>query len=494
MNVLSLIISTFSSKEKVEFLNFLKKRNKRNDIKNIELFRLLERMPNSTNYDKQLYGRESKGAYHALSKRLHDSLIDFIAIKSFKEEGSKEASVIKLHMVAEGFLKQRAYKIGFKTLRKAELMAKKFDLFSLLNEVLYTKIQYAHFGSEIVLEDVLNEFQENKSLAEQEETLNLFYASFQNNLLKNYDSLQRVLENSLIKFKLKVDNNITYRSLFKILDITNEVANLSRDFKSVFSFIVNNYKILRSKETDDKQLYYEIQIIYYVANAYFRNRDFDKSQYYLSIMEERMLNQQNKYLNRFTPQFTLLRSLNLNYSDKPEIAINLVENFDFEKYNNEDLYTLDLKLCLVMFYVQQVRLNNALATFRELNHSDKWYSSKSSLLWVIKKNLLEIVLYIELDYIDLVESRTKSFQKKHMSYLKEKKAFDVINFFKLVKELNKYPERKSNSNFMAKFKDLHNSIDIGDGDIFTISFYAWLKAKLDNADLYKTTLSCMSPV
>ena len=86
MSIIYSIIATLSKEEKTAFVRKLKERNKRSDTTNIALFKLLDTSNPPSDLDMLLYGKPSKGAYHALCKRLHDALIDFIATKSFDKE------------------------------------------------------------------------------------------------------------------------------------------------------------------------------------------------------------------------------------------------------------------------------------------------------------------------------------------------------------------------------------------------------------------------
>ncbi len=72
------IFTQFSTNEKKEFVKYLNDQNKRKDTKNIDLFKLLinHEIPENIIHE-QLYENKSKGAYHALRKRLTESLINF---------------------------------------------------------------------------------------------------------------------------------------------------------------------------------------------------------------------------------------------------------------------------------------------------------------------------------------------------------------------------------------------------------------------------------
>ncbi|MBW1297075.1 hypothetical protein [Aquimarina litoralis] len=489
MNTLSSIIATLSKEDKHSFVNHLKNKNKRNDTKNIQLFKLLDKEADQKDLDVQLYGKSAKGAFHALCKRLHDNLIDFIASKSFESETSEEMEIFKLVLASRIFFEQKQYKIALKTIKKAELKARTFDLFSFLHEIYYTKIQYAHLDPTISLENLIQDFRKNQTLLRQEENLNLFYADIQNKLLTNTINISQEIHKSLDKFDISITSDITFRSLYKLLEIINQAANLTRNFHSVLSFVEKTYQQIQSKEQlTDKHLFYHIQIVYYVANSYFRNKNFSSSEEYLQQMEQQMLKQKKKYFKRFLPQLLLLKTLNYNYTGKATKAIEILENFNFQLFKDQTAYILDLRLTQIVFYFQQSKFKESLRLLNKLHHSDIWYTEKAGIIWVIKKNLTEILLHIELDHMDLVESRTKSFRKKHRSYLVKNNETRALEFLSLATNFYFNPKNMDTKELLFKIEHTLIKNSPEQEDIFAMSFYAWLKARVLKLDLYETTL------
>ena len=62
----------------------------------------------------QLYRKDNKVAFHALRKRLFQSLIDFTANSSLKEENSIDIQLIKFILSARTFLQKEQYEVGYK--------------------------------------------------------------------------------------------------------------------------------------------------------------------------------------------------------------------------------------------------------------------------------------------------------------------------------------------------------------------------------------------
>lgn len=486
MSNLHAIITTLSTEEKKEFVRTLKERNKRNDTKNVELFHLLDNENLPSNIEVALYGKPSKGAYHALSKRLHDLLIDFIATKGFDKESSEEMNALKLLLASRLFFQQKQTYLAFKTLAKAELIASKHSLFNILNEVYQTLLLHAHLHPILDLQDIIDKYQSNKLNIAQEENLNLFYATIQAELNHRNPGISNIINRNLIKFNISITKNLSYQSLFKILQITNQVAYVTRDYQVFLPFIEDTcQKIEASERTKDKYLHEHLQVLYYLANTYFRIKNFELSATYLDAMHSNMSLENKKYSSILYPQYVLLQNLLLVYTAKNDEAVVNIKSFNFEKYKSKSEYAIDLKLALVVGLFFQNKHKEAFKTLQEFNHSDQWYINKIGYIWVIQKNLIEIMLLIELDYMDLVESRLNSFKRKYFSHLQEHNEHVVLDFIKLIRIFYYKTEDINSETFRTRVRNLLGTKS-KDTDVFTISFYAWIKAKTDKADVYKT--------
>ncbi len=121
---LNTIVSTLSSEEHQQFIKYLEKKNKRNDTKNIQLFKILAKEElSSKELCKAIYKNDNKVAYHALRKRLYQSLIDFIANTNLEEESSIDMQIIKYILTSRTFLMNKQSKIAYDVLDKAEVLA-----------------------------------------------------------------------------------------------------------------------------------------------------------------------------------------------------------------------------------------------------------------------------------------------------------------------------------------------------------------------------------
>ena len=486
---LSQLIETLSDQEKRKFIRFLGKRNKREDVKNIELFKQLE----EGKEDVKLKTTIGSGAYHALRKRLLDTLLDFIAVHSFETETSEEYEILKLLLTSRILLEQKHYTLGLNILSKAERQAKDLDLFNILNEIYYTKIQFAHQNSKIDLSSILLDYQSNKANLEQEENLNIFYAIIQREFSDTTTDLLSIIDKAFSLSNIHIESNISIRSSYKLIETLNKIGHHSRKYYQLLPLFEKLFiKIKTKNKYDSKNLFYFIQILYYMTNAYFRVRKFSEAHSYLHLMHEKMIEQQNKFYKRFTPQFTLLQALLYNYTGEASSAIALLEQFDYNTYKNQFTQLLDLRLTLALLHFQQNNLKNTSGILNEFTHTDTWYVEKTGITWTLKKNILEILLFFEKNEIDLFDSRFKSFKKRYLSYLKANKEKRVLQFVQILNDISKNRDILNDHHYLEKIESSLTNLPSVEEDIFEMSIYAWLKSKINNTDLYSTTLVLMN--
>ncbi|MFD1614898.1 hypothetical protein [Gelatiniphilus marinus] len=499
MNDLNTIISTFSNEDQQRFINYLEKKNKRSDTKNIQLFKhLLNNNLNSNDLCFKLYGNHKKGAYHALRKRLYQSIIDFIANASLQDEKAVDMQIIKYILASRTCLQYKQYKVAYKILDKAEILATEHYLFSLLNEIYHTKIQYAYGNPSVDINKIISKFKSNQKNHQLEDQLNIVYAKIRQTLNNtthkgNIVDFQTLLNHTLKEHNISVNDSMSFKSLYQLVAITSFSAFATNDYLKIEPFLINTYKSLIKHKDIEKQLFYHIQILYFLANTLFRNKKFNTSLHYLNLMHEQMKEKRNKHYNTFKLKYHLLLSLNFNYTNKQNEAINLLKPYSTIKHNDIETI-LDIRLSLTMFYFQKNDLKKAYTLFSKFYHTDSWYTDKAGKEWVIKKHLIEILLHIELKNIDLVESRLLSFKRSHSNYLKEINQQRALTYLTLVEDCYKNPEKTTSEAFKNKVENAFEWIDKTREDIFVMSFYAWLKSKMENQSLYTTTLTLIDNI
>ena len=494
MTDLNTIVSTFSSEDEQRFINYLEKKNKRSDTKNIELFKLLiQNDLSSKAICTTLYKADNKVAYHALRKRLYRSLIDFIANLNLEEENSVDMQIIKYILASRTFLIHKKPEIAYKILDKAEVLAQEHQLFPILNEIYHTKIQYAYLNPSVDINVLISNFRSNQKHHFVEEELNIVYAKIRQTLSdmiykgKVLD-FETVLNNTLKEHNIEMSESLSFKSLYQLITIVSLSALVTNDYFKIEPFLIDTYDKIKNHKTKDKQLVYHIQVVYMIANTLFRNKKFQKSLEFLQTMHGLMLQKRKKYQSSFKLKYALLTALNYNYSNEQDKAISILESVKQTKHDDIESL-LDINLGLVMCYIQKSEFKQAKTIFSKFYHTDKYYIEKAGKEWVIKKNLAEIILHLELENIDLVESRLSSFKRSYFNYLKQINKKRVIIFINLIELYFKNPATVTSESFKNKVENAFDWVNEKQEDIFVMSFYAWLKSKMENKTLYDTTLA-----
>ncbi len=482
MNIINSIINDFSEDEKREFISYLKKKNRRGDVKNLTLFKTIS-LGKTIETAEKIYGKSSKNAFHALCNRLQNNLIDFVASKSFSGETSEEMEIMKLLLASRIFFEHKNNKVAFKTLLKAEKKALELDLYSILNEIYTTKIQYAHLNSNLVLSEIFEDSEKNALNFQREFQLNMAYASIKNKIkFEKGNPASEIITQVFSDFNIEIAETLTYKSLFQLMNLTSTAAKLQSDYNNISTLMENIYGIIKNKKIilAEKHLFYHIEILHLMAVASFRNKQFKKSEDFIAQMQGEMLKRNRIYFKLFQEKLTLIKAMNLNYTGRANEAIGLLEKF---KGNSAEM---SLSLCTFLF--QQHRFNEAYQIFKEFSHSDIWYEKKNGWIWVLKKSIIEILILIELDKLDLVFSRLNSFKRKFNKRLKEIGEERVLTFMGFVNNYYENPKMITSEKFKNKVETSFVWIGAEREDIFVMSFYAWLKSKMEKKNLYETTL------
>ena len=492
MNAIREIINLMDNYDKKAFESFLREKNKRNDVQNIKLFKFLE-TDDIVSINK-IYGTNN-AAYHALSKRLYDNLVSFMANRTFVNNTGEAHDVLRLLVVSRLFLEHKLTKTAFKCLTKAETKAINLEHFSLLNEIYHTQIQYAHLNPQLPLDVVIEKFNANKEKLNREEQLNLGYALLRRELAdivhkgKVIDFREFII-GTMGKLGVSLTEILTFKSLYQILFIANEYASLNSNFTLVEPFVQKSYTFINGKEEmAGKQLYYHIYILYFMANIHFRNRRFAESEAMLQLMHTQMQQQNKRYHPLFYLRYFLLLSLNKNYNGEPENALAIAENALKDASKKADpLDVNDLRLAIIVFCLQQE--DRAVSKYmRQYVQSDSWYEKKLGMVYAIRKSLVEILMHIQFENTEVALSRLQSFKRRYKKYLAQVNETRVMYYVLLVEKYVLRPEIVLSQAFKQSIEAMVQPN--AQQDIFVLSFLGWLLAKAYRKPVYEVTLGLM---
>ena len=493
MDALSELISLLNSAEKKHFRQFLQQKNKRSDVKNLQLLDLIE--TDDIDGSNMLYDPEKNNdAYYALRKRLQDNLLLFLSQKTFEDNHSDTYDALRLLVVGRFLLENDVVKIAFKCLDKAERLAEHLEQFNLLNELLLLKLQYAHLPGAEDLEALTLRFLRNQSDMQREAKLNLAYAFLRQELQEIHlrgkiVNLTTLIITTIRKYKISVQDLMTYKSIYQILFIANEYAAIQQNYGLIERYIDRTNRFIQDHAyKKHSYLFYHISILYFLANFHLRRKNFAESASYLKKMMA-LMTTDSRYYTLFYLRYQLLYALNLFFTDLADDAIALLQkSLSSTKHTSKPEDIEDLRICLVMF-LALCNDRGSLKQLTLLTRTDAWYEKKMGMLWTIRKNLMEILVQAQFSNIELAMSRLNSFRRRYKKYLLKTSEDRVLLFLGLVEKHLLKPDVVFETTYRNKVLNLLGKAE--NNDIFTLSFIAWLIARWEKKTAYKIVLTLM---
>ncbi|SEO12710.1 hypothetical protein SAMN05192574_105403 [Mucilaginibacter gossypiicola] len=491
MDSLSELTNLLNSNDKKLFRQFLQRKNKRLDVKNLQLLDLIE-TDDIDGINKLYKPEKNNDAYHALRKRLQDNLLLFLSQKTFESSHSDTYDALRLVVVGRFLLENDVPKIAFKCLEKAERLAGHLEQFNLLNELLLLKLQYAHLPGAEDFEDLTTRFMQNQLQMQREAKLNIAYAFLRQELQEIHlkgkvVNLTSLMITTIRKYKISAQDLMTYKSIYQILFIANEYAAIQQNYGLIERYINRTNQFIQNQPYKTQSyLFYHISILYYLANFHLRQKNFAGSTSYLREMMD-LMETDSRYYALFYLRHQLLSALNLFFTDYAHDAISLLQNcLSNTKHTSKPEDIEDLRICLTMF-LALCNDRGSLKQLTLLTRTDAWYEKKMGMLWTIRKNLMEILVHAQFSNIELAMSRLNSFRRRYKKYLLKTSEERVLLFLKLVEKYMLKPDVAFETTYKKAVLDLLNRAE--NNDIFTLSFIAWLIAHWEKKTAYRVVLT-----
>ncbi|PJJ83612.1 hypothetical protein [Mucilaginibacter auburnensis] len=494
MDSLAELISLLDKPDLIAFKQFLVKKNKRADTKNIRLLNLIE--TDDIKGIKKLYKtQKSDDAYHALRKRLQDNLLLFLSQRTFESSHFETYDALRLVVVGRFLLENDVVKVAFKCLNKAENIAKHQEQFNLVNEILLLKIQYAHLSGAEDFESLTRRFTDNQLAMQREAKLNMAYAFLRQQLQEIHlkgkvVNLTDLITATIRKYQIAVEELMTYRSVYQIMLIANEYAAIQQNYRLIENYVERAALFIKDqKHNKQPYLFYHTGILYFLANYHLRCRQFSASAAYLNEMAT-LMGADSRYHNSFYLRHQLLTALNLFYTGKADDAVSILRKSlsgTKKTYKAEEVE--DIQVCLTMF-LALCNNKDCLKLLSSLTRTDAWYEKQMGMLWTIRKNLMEILIQAQFGNIEPAMSRLNSFRRRYKKYLLKTSEDRVLLFLKQVEQYLIKPHIIQEPAFQqAVLKQLKIPAN---GDIFSLSFISWLIARWDKRSSYEVMLSLIN--
>jgi len=495
MDKLQELINTLSEEDKREFRVFINRQKSKKQRKDLDLFELISNQTPPELIQEKLYDTPNKVAYHTLRKRLLKHLTDFIVLKQIDGDTTAISSITSLTSLATYLFNKQSNDFAWRTLIKAEKIAKENEHYELLNNIYQLQIENSDNEYAIDINETYKKWKTNKTLVNENEKATIGYNFIKKELntikIKSEEKdLEKLITQLLKKYDLSDAVLKRPQILYKVLDLTRRVMLSNKDFYSFEPYIIKTYNELLNKHGFSKHNhFYQINILYMIAHILYRNRKFDASNNYLEKMDDAMKAYNNAYYQHFFPKLIQLKAANNSYLNKNKEAIDLLNSINEKALKKIPVIEqLNIRLNLCVYYFNQNLFKDANKIIQTFNHSDTWLEKKVGKEWVLKKNLIEMIIQFELGNIDIVLNRIRSCERSFGELFQQNMYQRVAEFIEFLKTLINDPSVIKSENFKRIMSEKLINIPQEKEDLQAMAFYCWMKSKMINENYYDVLL------
>ncbi len=495
MDKLQELINTLSEDDKKEFRIFINRQKSKKNRKDLDLFELIADDVDAKVIQAKLYKTPNKVAYHTLRKRLLKHLTDFIVLKQIDDDTTSTSSITGLIALATYLFKNKSEEFAWRTLSKAEQTAIDNEHYELLNDIYQLQINKSDSDFAPDINKIYKKWESNKVLVDENERTNIAYNFIKKEIneiiLKGeVKDVRGIIDELLVKYELNDTVFNRPEILYKVLELTRKVMLSRKDFYNFEPYIIKMYEELVAKHGfSKKNHFYKIHIQYMIGHILYRNRKFIASNTYLDKMLKSMLEYNKAYYKQFYPKHLMLSAANFAFMNKNDKAIELLDDIETVIYNKLTLEDqLNIKLNLAVYYGYGEHYKKCNFILQTLNHSDNWLMKKMGVEWVMKKNMIEIMIQYELENYEISLNRIRSFERNFAELFNHPLYGRANQFIQTLKTIITNPLLLKDSVFVEKVKSTLVKPDAATEDLQAMTFYAWLKAKMLNQSFYDVLL------
>ena len=488
MDLIKEIILTLSDPDKKEFEQFLSRKRPGAMRKDVEVFRTLFSMYNTGSKSKNnLSGNQN---YHAIRKRIAKALTNFIILKKSISE-QKENKRDGIILMISYFIERKKFQTAWDLLLKEEKNAEKSNNVDLNLKIQRLKLKILPYFNQELFPAIKSKILDLQNKQAKLDQFQLYFIQIKNDLKMKIaegivESPNQIIKGALTQYKnLKTEyKNPTIH--LKVIEMIRAEYIVNRKFK-VFAEVVQKYYNEFSEEAfdDDSQINTYAQIEYIMSYTFLNTRDFKKSLYHLTKLEELMSRSEMVNLNYRGKRMAISSFIQV-FDYKIEQAIEQTELFLKNQVNKITIQeNLNLSLNLSGYYIIVGDYSKAVRILNFMSESDKYYQNVMGREWLIRKEMILAIVQTSIGNTEYSLKIMNTIESKHKEMLDVDQYGMVRHFMNAVKIYIKNPH-EADQKILSEFE---RKINLRKEKVFRdprlIIFYAWMRSRYAKKDAYE---------
>lgn len=483
MHYLEEVIDSLDEADRKEFSFFIQRNKLKKGRKDFQLFRLLTAGVADTATLTAVLA-VNKNAYHSLRKRLYKHLSDFIILKSMDQDATASGRVSAISAMAKYLFQKGLNAAAWKLLLRAENFGLQYELFDLLNTIYLLQIEQSYLNDEIHLQDIIERYELNSSRLKQSEKIIVLQAVLKERVLSAKKqglevSFDDILTETLTDFQMKRLSRESPKILFSLMSTLRQWVVVSKEFHAFEPTLERSFLALTLRDNH----YYMVQLQLMLAHTKYRNKNFGESMHYLESLKAHLNQTPVHFQNSTIIRVNQLKAANLIFLGGLAESVQLLEELIAQKLPERIRSNVITNLGIYHFYQQDYR--RCMQLLNAYEHTDTWYKNHMGIEWLLKRDLMAVLLFNDADQKDLAESRIRSIERKYASLFRQRRYKRVSAFLKLIKRIV-YQEG------ILNLDDLEKEVQVSwewvprkEEDLQAMIFYAWLRSKITRQTFYE---------
>ena len=490
------ILDTFEEedlKNLVGFIKRLKGHDHRKDLQLLDLYRT-KGVIAKAEFSQILYPTGNNTAYQALRKRLIRMLNRFVVLKLMDSDSSQTSEVLGLVNMARYLFAHGKDHQGWKYLKKAERVAGKNSLFEILNSIYVLQIR--HIGSAkgehhstLIAKWELNKDQLRKSELGEIALSLVSQKITEARKSKTFVDLDGLVQSVLNELEVSSNYLLEPRFVYYLASVNRKKMMLEKDYFNLEPFLIQHFENINNhKGFEPGNTYYKLGFLYMIAHVLYRNRKFELAIGYIAQLELELGKASKIQINEFGPKTSLLKGSLFIFTGKADHAVALFKEILTTQKNLTSFQRLATIANLGIAYFHLKKYHETHKTLQLIKHSDAWCEKVMGTEWVVKKSMMEAILYLELGELTLVDSRIKYIQRSFREFLNKPRYQRINTYVRFLQKLATVPTKDELEKLQMALDASFEWHPIEFEDLQAIAFYSWLKAKVLGLDAYDVML------
>ncbi|MCB9232272.1 MAG: hypothetical protein H6581_11445 [Bacteroidia bacterium] len=471
-----------SKEEQRNYKLYAQKFRDRDDRKDVRLFEYIRKSGPKFNERKiirELYGQEGKNSYYRLKNRLLTEIGKGMVLHH--NTGIEELEAYHYFSLAILYREKQAPEIAEFFLEKAEKKAKSMGNLGLLDLIYGEYISLSFSLSTINPETFIEQREENrKELNRFREIDNILAAvsyriRFAQNFSQQDHNIIDLLRKTVDEFSGDPNLQVNPKFRFRMYEGVSKILLQNKDYEELERYLKQTYTEFIQDDLFDRHNHdTRLQILTYLINACFKNKNYNDSLKYVELLKEGMGMFNNLLYDKYLIFY--YNSLANNYIElDPDKGKEILEEMlKVKEIVRIPLYRSFVTVNLAVFSYVNGELESAVKQVSKLRILDSYQSISASMR--MKIEIFELMVRFDLKDFDTIEYRLNQMRQDFGELLQDKAFYGDNELLNLISEMIRVPDPRQKP--ALKERILHFMQDYAPQDTDFIEYREWLKAKV----------------